>query len=100
MGFIVKLVLVLAVVAGGVWAWMTFHPSASTQPPVAQVQNAPPPAPSAPPRAPSDAVSASGSSDAALQGNLNTLDGQVQSAQTDSASMDSSFNDKPVQQTE
>ena len=28
MGFIVKLILVLAVVAGGVWAWMTFHPGA------------------------------------------------------------------------
>jgi|GEM_PF-1835726 len=100
MGFIVKLVLVLAVVAGGVWAWMTFHPAPAAQPVAQEVQTTPPPAPPPPPPGPTDMVSASGSSDADLQGDLGTLDGQVQSAQTDSASVDSSFSDKPVQQTE
>jgi len=100
MGFIVKLVLVLAVVAGGVWAWMTFHQSAPAQQPVTQVTEPTTPPPTTPPPAPTDAVSASGSSNADLQSDLNTLDTQVQSAQDDSASVDNSFNDKPVQQTE
>ena len=99
MGFIVKLVLVLAVVAGGVWAWMTFMPSQpapvaqeaqqETQQPVEQK-----------PQTPADIISASGATDALLQSDLQTFDSQVQGAQDDSAAVDQSFNDKPIQQTE
>jgi hypothetical protein len=79
---------------------MTFHPGAQ-QPAQQQVAVQPPaPPPPAPPPTPADSVTASGNSDAALQGDLNTLDTQVQSAQDANASADSSFNDQPVKQTE
>src|SRR5436309_210189 len=98
MGFVVKLVLVLAVVAAGVWGWMTFYPKPA-QPSQQQVAVQPPAPPPTPPT-PAESISASGSSDAALQGDLNTVDTQVQGAQDANASVDQSFNDKPVSQTE
>jgi hypothetical protein len=98
MGFIVKLVLVLAVVGAGVWGWMTLHPSAA-QPAQQEVTVQPPAPPPAPPTA-AESVSASGSSDAALQGDLNTFDTQVQSAQDADTNTEASFNDQPVKQTE
>lgn len=98
MGFVVKLVLVLAVVAGGVWAWMTFH--ASPAQPVQQQVVVQPPAPPPPPPTPTETINASGSSDTALQGDLNVVDSQVQSAQDANASAEQSFTDKPVAQTE
>jgi len=79
-------------------AWMTFHPSAS-QPAQQQVVVQPPAPPPTPPT-PADAINASGSSDASLQGDLNTLDIQVQSAQDANASVDQGFSDQPVKQTE
>ena len=92
MGFMVKVVLVLAIVAGGVWAWYAWKPSGPMQgnTQVQQQSNA----------APQNGISVSGSSDAALSADLMTIDSQVQAAQSDSAAADSSFNDKPVQQTE
>ena len=99
MGFIVKLVLVLAVVAGGVWAWMTFYPMQAGQP-VQQQVTVQPPAPPPPPPTAAQTVSASGSSDASLQSDLSTFDAQMKAAQDESASLDSSANDQPVKQTE
>jgi hypothetical protein len=99
MGFIAKLVLVIVVVGAGVWGWMSYHPSAPAQPAQQEVA-VQPPAPPPPPPTPADSINASGSSDAALQGDLNTLDTQVQSAQDANASVDQSFNDQPVKQTE
>jgi hypothetical protein len=99
MGFIVKLILVLAVVAGGVWAWMTFNPLQSA-PEQAEVTVAPPPPPPPAPSTPGDVISASGSTDAALQGDLSTLDAQVDAAQTANSGVEQSFSDQPVKQTE
>ena len=42
----------------------------------------------------------SGNSNADLNADLNTIDSQTSAANSDSASVDQSFNDQPVQQTE
>lgn len=98
MGFIVKLILVLAVVAGGVWAWMTFNPM-QPAPQQTEVTVQPPPPPPAP-STPADSISASGSTDAALQSDLTTLDAQVDAAQNANSSVEKSFSDEPIKQTE
>ena len=98
MGFIVKLVLVLAVAALGVWGWMTFWPAAPA--PVQEVQETAPAPVVQEPKTPGDAITASGSSDASLQADLQTLDAEVRSAENESVAVEESFSDKPVQQTE
>jgi peptidoglycan hydrolase CwlO-like protein len=99
MGFVVKLVLILAVVAGGVWAWAVFMPKTAPAP-VAQQEQVQTPPVEQKPQTPADLISASGSSDASLQADLQSLDAQVESAQSESAGVDQSFNDQPVAQSE
>jgi hypothetical protein len=45
-------------------------------------------------------VAASGASNANLNSDLNTIDSQTNAANSDSASVDQSFNDQPVQQSQ
>lgn len=45
-------------------------------------------------------ISASGSSDASLDTDLNAVDAQLKAVNADSAAVDQSLNDKPVAQTE
>jgi hypothetical protein len=100
MGFIVKVFLALAVVAGGAWAYMTFalpKPAPIVEAPVEQ----PAPEPVKPQLPPEDGgISTSGSTDEALNADLQILDAQVGAAETASTDAENSLNDKPVAQTE
>lgn len=101
MGFLVKVVLALAVVAAGVWGYMTFMMPTAPAP----VQETAPvvqePAPQTQqPTVDDGGISTSGTSDTALDADLQAFDSQVQSAQSASADVDGSFNDQPIQQTE
>ena len=103
MGFIVKVVLVLAVIAGGIWAYFTFMPKAAAPTENAQTQqNQTAQSDTGQPSGQSNTggISAGASSDTALQGDLKTFDTQVDGAQSESAGVDQSFNDQTVQQTE
>jgi hypothetical protein len=97
MGFVVKLVLILAVAVGGVWVWTVFMPK-QAQAPVVQQEEVKPLEQK--PQTPAELISASGSADAALEADLRALDAQLESAQTESAAVEQSFSDKPVEQTE
>ena len=99
MGFVVKLVLVLAVVAAGVWGYMTFMKPAPQAVETAQQQQPVTETPKA--ATPDDGgISTRGSTAAALSSDLKTLDAQADSAQSASADMDASATDKPIDQTE
>ena len=92
MGFIAKLVLGLAIIAALVWAYATFvlSPQAkvaeTTQTQGASQQSAQTVKPD--------------TSDASLNADLQAFDSQVQCTQKASSDVDTSFNDKPVSQTE
>ena len=101
MGFIVKVVLALAVVAALVWAYMTFMMPAPAPvqeiAPVVEEQTQPE---AQQPSVEDGGISARGSTDADIASDLEAFDSQVQSAQSASADVDGSFNDQPIQQTE
>ena len=93
MGITVKAVLFLAIVFGVSWVYFMIYPHASSsivsQPKtdtvsVTKTQNP---------------VRATGSSDASLQADLNSIDSQMHATASQSAAADS-FSDNPVQQTE
>jgi hypothetical protein len=97
MGFIAKLVLMLAVVAGGIWVWMMLAPAMqpaqtantaeTSSEQQADQQNAP-----------ADA-GAGASTDAALESDLTQLDIQLGAAEDASLSAES-FSDQPIEQSE
>ena len=103
MGFVVKLVLALAVVAALVWGYVAFFmkPAPAPVQETAQQAQEEPVTQTPAPAAPDDGgISASGSTDASLNGDLRALDTQVDSAQRASADADASATDRPIEQTE
>lgn len=89
-------IVIVVLIGGGIYEWQLKSDASASDAQQASRQTVTQQEPN---KAPTG-ISASGSSDAALNADLNTLNTQVDSAQNDSASVDSSFNDAPVAQTE
>lgn len=97
---IIAWVLVIIIVAAGVWYfWSQSQNSTLQTSPASQTlpasstttsQNS----------IPQNQQLASGDSNADLDADLNTIDSQTSDANTDSASVNQSFNDQPVQQSQ
>ena len=92
MSLVLKAAIPVVIIGGLVWLYMTKFPS---------MANAPQPAPAKELASEtSEQAAARSTTDAQLQADLNTLDGDIQGASDASASVDQSFNDQPIQQTE
>ena len=98
MMFLAKIAVSLAVAGAAVWGFFGWHRESAmkvgTDGSARVEQNTSSSATSG------TQVSVKGSSDASLQADLGTIDGQLQAASNDSASVGESMNDKPVTQTE
>jgi cytoskeletal protein RodZ len=97
-------VVVAVVVVGGIWWWVAASktaeaPAVSTT----QTQNMTPTSTAmntSTPPAPSNGVSATDSSNAALQADLSNIDTQMNGFSSDNASVSQGMNDQPVQQSQ
>jgi len=91
-------ILVIALLAVGAWWYSTHTPVA--QPAVTTTQEPPPPPPPTPtPPPPPPTGISQDSSNAGLDADLKTVDGQIKDADSENAAA-ASFSDTPVQQTE
>lgn len=98
MGFMVKLLLILVVGAAAGWAWISTHPIEKSPLQEAAAQNIRPIENAQ--RAQPNVISTEVVTDTSLSADLKSFDAQAESAASDQASVESSFNDQPVQQTE
>lgn len=98
MGFMVKLLLVLVVGAAGGWAWVSTHPVQKSPVQEAAAQNIQPIESSK--QAQPSVISTGVVTDTSLSADLKSFDAQAESVASDQVSVENSFNDQPVQQTE
>ncbi len=103
MSNVIKILIVVVVLAGGaslvMWSGVLKpKPVVTTAPPVQPV-TAPAPAPAPQPEMNMNGMAAANdANDAALVQDMAAIDTQIQGLTTDSASVDSSLNDKPMSQ--
>jgi len=90
-----KIVIPIAIVVGAAWAFMSMSAKPATSDMQANQQEEQQAAPASS-QSSSDAIRVSGSSDASLQGDLNSIDTQYQSASQESAA--AGQQDQPVSQ--
>ena len=99
MGFTTKAILVLVVLGALGLGWYAWRRNAGVQEGAQTSQQVPQPSTNTAGAPPGSGISGSGSSDTALDADLNLMDTQLQAASADSASAQS-FSDTPVAQTE
>jgi predicted negative regulator of RcsB-dependent stress response len=87
-------IIVILLIILGVWYFWSSHNSPQTAPATSST------AQTSSQTTGSPQTLSSGESNADLNADLNAIDTQTNSANSDSASVDQSFNDQPVQQTE
>ncbi len=93
-----KVFLPIIVIAAATWGWMfKSHQPTQAMQAQGQVETT---QQTQTDTSSSNQISASGSSDVQLDADMKSIDGQMDSMNSDSASVDGSFSDKPVDQTE
>ncbi len=90
-------VVAILVVGGFVWWAGSQAPSGS---PAAETSNGTQTTPTANQKSAANSLVSNGTSDTALNGDLANIDGQMNSFNSDSASIDQGLNDQPVQQSQ
>jgi hypothetical protein len=94
----IPVLVVIIILGAGIWYSQSGGPntvSDYSNQPAQTLQQAPDNSQSA---QPNDGISATDTSDASLDSDMNTIDGQMTNFNSDSASADQSLNDQPVSQ--